>query len=426
MFIDSVKILVKGGSGGNGVVSFRREKYVSHGGPDGGEGGRGGSVILETDRNLRTLLDFRYRQQIKAPRGAHGQGKNCKGKAGKDLVVKVPVGTQIYEAEEGNLLADLVKHGQRVTVARGGRGGMGNTHFANARYRAPRIAEKGEPGEEVNILLKLKVVADVGLVGFPNAGKSTLLSRISQAKPKIASYPFTTRQPNLGVVRLEEGIDFVVADIPGLIEGAHLGVGLGHEFLKHVERTKVLLHLIDIAATEGRDPRNDYQKIKEELFKYSSDLAQKPQIVVANKCDLPGAIENLAALQELLDKEKVYLISAVTGEGVKELLYRAAKLLQDTVAKEKIISPAEEVVHIKYTVPEKGFTVQKEEGIFIVKGRGLEKLIAMTNIENYEALQRLQRVFNKAGLEKELKKQGIKSGDTVRVGGYEFEYKELF
>ena len=426
MFIDSVKILVKGGSGGNGVVSFRREKYVSHGGPDGGEGGRGGSVILETDRNLRTLLDFRYRQQIKAPRGAHGQGKNCKGKAGKDLVVKVPVGTQIYEAEEGNLLADLVKHGQRVTVARGGRGGMRNTHFANARYRAPRIAEKGEPGEEVNILLKLKVVADVGLVGFPNAGKSTLLSRISQAKPKIASYPFTTRQPNLGVVRLEEGIDFVVADIPGLIEGAHLGVGLGHEFLKHVERTKVLLHLIDIAATEGRDPRNDYQKIKEELFKYSSDLAQKPQIVVANKCDLPGAIENLAALQELLDKEKVYLISAVTGEGVKELLYRAAKLLQDTVAKEKIISPAEEVVHIKYTVPEKGFTVQKEEGIFIVKGRGLEKLIAMLNIENYEALQRLQRGFNKAGLEKELKKQGIKSGDTVRVGGYEFEYKELF
>ncbi len=424
MFIDSVKILVKGGDGGNGVVSFRREKYVSHGGPDGGEGGRGGSVVLEADQNLRTLLDFRYRQQVKAPRGAHGQGKNSKGHVGQDIIVKVPLGTQIYEVEKGDLLADLVQSGQRVVVARGGQGGMGNTHFSNARCRAPRIAEKGEPGEEVNLLLELKVVADIGLVGFPNAGKSTLLSRISQAKPKIASYPFTTLQPNLGVVRLEEGIDFVVADIPGLIEGAHLGVGLGHEFLKHVERTKVLLHMVDIAATEGRDPRDDYQKIKEELFRYSSHLSKKPQIVAANKCELPSAVENLSALQELLNEEKVYAISAVTGEGVKELLYQVAKLLRDTVAREKIVSPEKEVLHIRYTAPEKGFTVQKEEGVFIVKGRGLEKLAAMTDIESSEALQRLQRVFNKAGLEKELKRQGVKSGDTVRVGTYEFEYQD--
>lgn len=424
MFIDSVKILVKGGDGGNGAASFRREKYVSHGGPDGGEGGRGGSVVLEADQNLRTLLDFRYRQQIKASRGGHGQGKNCKGQVGQDTIVKVPLGTQIYEVEKGDLLADLVQSGQRVTVARGGQGGMGNTHFANARCRAPRIAEKGEPGEKVNLLLELKVVADIGLVGFPNAGKSTLLSRISQAKPKIAPYPFTTLQPNLGVVRLEEGLDFVVADIPGLIEGAHLGVGLGHEFLKHLERTKVLLHLVDVAATEGRDPRDDYQKIKEELFRYSSDLAKKPQIVVANKCDLPVAIENLVALKELLNEEKVYPISAVTGEGIKELLYRAAKLLRDTVAKENITSSEKEVFHIKYTAPEKGFTVEKKEGVFIVKGRGLEKLVAMTDIENSEALQRLQRVFNKTGLDKELKNQGVKSGDAVCVGAYEFEYQD--
>jgi GTPase len=422
LFIDRVKIFVKGGDGGNGVASFRREKYVPHGGPDGGDGGKGGNVVLEVDRGLRTLLDFRYRQHLKAPRGGHGQGKKKKGQDGEDIIVKVPPGTQVFDAEEGRLLADLVRPGQRAVVARGGRGGRGNPHFTSARRQAPRLAENGEPGEEAVLRLELKMMADVGLVGFPNAGKSTFLSRISAAKPKIAPYPFTTLSPNLGVVKVGE-IDFVVADIPGLIEGAHKGVGLGHEFLRHVERTKVLLHLLDTAGTEGRNPLEDYLKISHELRQYSSALAQKRQIVAANKMDLPTASDNLQLLQANLPDEKIFPISAITGEGVKELLYHTAAVFREVMQKEAP-EVEEEVIHITYRPKEESFSVHSEDGFFVVRGTVIERLVAMTDFNNPEAVHKLQRSFVKSGIEKELKKQGIKEGDAVHVGGLEFNYRE--
>ena len=425
MFIDRVKIYVKGGAGGNGVVSFRREKYVPLGGPDGGDGGRGGSVILQVDEGLRTLLDFRYRQHIKAPRGEHGQGKRRRGRDGEDITVKVPPGTQVYDAgEEGEarLLADLVRPGQKAVVARGGRGGRGNAQFTSTRRQAPRLAEKGEPGEEAWLRLELKVVADVGLIGFPNAGKSTLLSRISAAKPKIAPYPFTTLSPNLGMVKVGE-TDFAAADIPGLIEGAHKGVGLGHEFLRHVERTKLLLHLVDLAGTEGRDPVQDYLKIREELDLYSPELAAKPEILVANKVDLPEAAAHLQQLQDRLPDMIIFPISAVTGQGIQDLLYQTAARIQELRAAEAPV-PEDEVVQVDYAPREERFSVHNDAGLFVVRGTAIERLVAMTDFENPEALRRLQRAFQKSGIEKELKKQGIQEGDSVQVAGFEFEYRE--
>ncbi len=424
MFIDRAKINVKGGKGGNGALSFRREKYVPHGGPDGGDGGHGGDVIFEVDPSLRTLRDFSYRLSMKAEGGKNGEGSNRRGQDGQDLIVKVPPGTQLFDAEKGIMLADLVESGERAVAARGGRGGRGNSRFVSSRRQAPRIAEKGEPGEELLLLLELKVVADVGLIGFPNAGKSTFLSRISEAKPKIAPYPFTTLKPNLGVVRLAEGAGFVAADIPGLIEGAHAGTGLGHDFLRHVERTVILLHLLDTAGTEGRDPLEDYLKINRELERYQSELALKPQIIVANKMDLPQAAANLARLKKLLPEKRIFPVSAVTGEGIRELLFHTAAMLKEEEAKAEKAKKKEIVPKTIYEPPERSFTVHSERGVYFVKGKHIEKVVAMTDLDNPEAVQRLQRIIRKVGIEKELIKRGIKEGDTVLLGEFEFQYRE--
>ncbi|MEW5762825.1 MAG: GTPase ObgE [Bacillota bacterium] len=330
MFYDEAKIYVKGGDGGNGCVAFRREKYVPRGGPAGGDGGRGGNVVLRADAQLATLIDLRYRRHYRAARGAHGLGKNMHGRDGEDLVVRVPVGTVVRDAATGALLADLVTDGQEVVVARGGRGGRGNARFATSTRRAPAFAEKGKPGEERWVLLELKLLADAGLVGFPNAGKSTLIARVSAARPKIADYPFTTLEPHLGVVRVGEGESFVLADIPGLIEGAHRGSGLGHRFLRHIERTRLLVHVLDTAGSGGRDPVQDFAVINRELAAYDPELAARPQIVAANKMDLPGAAANLERLREVLgERYEIYPISALTGEGLPRLVHRIAALLRE-------------------------------------------------------------------------------------------------
>lgn len=328
MFIDRAKIFVRGGDGGNGCVAFRREKYVPKGGPAGGDGGRGGHVILIADAGLRTLVDFRYRVHYRAPRGEHGRGKGMHGRDGEDLTIRVPVGTVVRDAATGEILADLVREGQQVVVARGGRGGRGNMHFATPVERAPERAEPGRPGEERWLELELKLLADVGLVGMPNAGKSTLLARVSAARPKIASYPFTTLVPHLGVVRVDEGRSFVMADIPGLIAGAAAGAGLGHGFLRHIERTQVLLYVLDVAGTEGRDPLEDLQTLKEELRLYNPELLARPQVVAANKMDLPGSEEGLARLQAALEGSyEIFPISGLTGAGVDQLVYRLGELV---------------------------------------------------------------------------------------------------
>ncbi|NLZ38269.1 MAG: GTPase ObgE [Firmicutes bacterium] len=421
MFVDRVKIYVKGGDGGNGAVAFRREKYVPLGGPSGGDGGRGGDVILVVDPSLRTLLDFRYQQHLRAARGDHGRGDNKHGRSAKDLIVKVPPGTQVRDAETNTLLADLTEEGQQVIVAKGGRGGRGNARFASAAEKTPRFAEKGEPGEERWLWLELKLIADVGLVGFPNAGKSTFLAHVSAARPKVADYPFTTLSPNLGVVNLPDGQSFVVADIPGLIEGAHAGVGLGHSFLRHVERTRLLIHLIDAAAVDGRDPLDDYYTINEELRLYDKRLAQLPQLVVANKMDLPQAKEGLKRLQAALGQENVFAISAVTGDGIKKVLYQTASLLaslpEQTVLAEEVpavLTPGEE--------EEKEIKIIKENGSFILKGARLEKLAAMTDFNNEEAVKRFQRLFRLWGHEQALQDAGVQNGDTVKIGKLEFTW----
>ena len=331
MFIDEARVYVKGGDGGNGIVAFRREKYVPQGGPAGGDGGRGGNVVFMADEGLRTLMDFRYKRHFKAERGQHGQGKNMHGAWGEDLVVRVPVGTVIRDEASGEVVADLTRHGQQAVVAKGGRGGRGTARFASAVNRAPSFAENGEPGEERWLKMELKLLADVGLVGFPNAGKSTLISRISAARPKIADYPFTTLTPNLGVVETRYHDSFVVADIPGLIEGAHQGAGLGHGFLRHIERTRVLLFILDAAETEGRDVLQDYQTLRRELASYNPKLMERPFLVVANKMDLPQAEANRERLERAFG-ERLLFISAVTGQGVEELIERAYALLQQNPA----------------------------------------------------------------------------------------------
>ncbi len=421
MFYDYAKINVKAGDGGNGCVAFRREKYVPFGGPSGGDGGRGGSIIFEADEGLRTLVDFRYKRHYKAERGQHGMGKTMHGKSGEDTIVRVPVGTQVRHAETGRLIADLVRHGQKAVVARGGRGGRGNARFATPKHKAPRFAEKGEPGEELWVELELKLLADVGLVGFPNAGKSTLISRISAARPKIADYPFTTIQPNLGVVRLDEGVSFVVADIPGLIEGAHDGVGLGHRFLRHVERTRLLIHVVDTAGSEGRDPLNDFAVINRELEQYDPELAARHQIIAANKTDLPEAAANLARMREALEpRYEIFPISALTGEGIPALLYRTAELLK-TLPPPKVWEPEPIAEDDEFAPP---FTVEAVNDYYVVRSKDVERVVAMTDLENPEAVFRLQQTLQKMGLEDALRAEGIREGDTVVIGDFEFEYRE--
>ncbi|MBX6352895.1 MAG: GTPase ObgE [Thermoflavifilum sp.] len=425
MFVDQAKIYVKGGDGGNGIISWRREKYVPMGGPAGGDGGKGGDVVLLVDEGLRTLIDFRYQRHFKAERGENGRPKNQHGKSAPDLVVKVPPGTVVRDAETGEFLGDLVHHGQRLVVARGGRGGRGNAHFLSDKNRAPEIAEKGEPGEERWILLELKVLADVGLVGFPSVGKSTLLASVSRAKPKIASYHFTTLTPELGVVEVEEGRSFVLADLPGLIEGAHEGHGLGHEFLRHIERTRVIIHVIDMAAVEGRDPVQDYHVIREELRRYRAELADRPELVAANKMDLPGAEEHLQRFREALPNLRVFPISGATGQGVHALMRAAADLLDQLGPVPTLVEEVPETRKVyRYEPSEEPFEIRRDGPVFVVSSAQLEKLVQMTNFDQYDAVKRFQHILARRGVDEALRKAGAKEGDVIRIGDMEFDFVE--
>lgn len=423
MFYDQARIYVKGGDGGSGAVAFRREKYVPEGGPSGGDGGRGGSVIFIADEGLRTLVDFRYRRHYKGERGEHGQGKNMHGKSGEDLIIRIPLGTLVRDADNGEVLADLTEHGQRVVVARGGRGGRGNARFLSNANKAPTLSENGEPGVERWLILELKLLADVGLVGFPNVGKSTIISRVSAAKPKIADYHFTTLVPNLGVVELEDGESFVIADIPGLIEGAHTGAGLGHDFLRHTERTRLILHVLDISGSEERDPIKDFRIIQEELRLYRTRLDERPVLVVANKMDVTGAKENLERLRsEIGDQNKIYAISAVTGEGLSKLLHDIAVMLPDLPVPELELHQVEH--RLNQVREEERFSIIKEDEMYVVKGKEIERHLAMTNFESEEGLHRFQKILNVMGIDDALRAQGIKVGDKVKISALEFEWEE--
>lgn len=422
MFIDSAKIYIKAGDGGNGAVSFHREKYVAAGGPDGGDGGKGGDVIFIVDEGIRTLIDFRYKRKYKAEPGQHGGAANCTGRNGKDIIIKVAPGTLIKEEETGHILADLTEVGQTAIIAKGGKGGKGNQHFATPTRQVPNFAKSGDLGDEKWIRLELKLLADVGLVGYPNVGKSTILSMVSAAKPKIADYHFTTLEPNLGVVSLEEGSSFAIADIPGLIEGAHEGTGLGLEFLKHVERTKLLIHVVDVAAVEGRDPVKDFEVINEELKGYNSLLPAKMQVVAANKMDIPGFEENFKSFAKEVEAKgyKVFPISAATNKGLKELMYYVGEKLKEIPDTILFDETSQEVV---YTAEEeKPFEVRKEDGKFVVEGKWVRKIVGSTNFDNYESLQYFQRAIKSKGVVDELESLGIAEGDVVKIYDIEFEY----
>lgn len=423
MFVDYAKISIQSGKGGDGATSFRREKYVAAGGPDGGDGGKGGDVYFAVDPDANTLIDFRYQKKFKAENGQNGSGSHCYGKSGEDLTIKVPLGTIIKDAQTGKVLADLSNSDQKELIARGGRGGKGNSHFATSTRQAPRFSQDGERGEEKDIILELKMLADVGLVGFPNAGKSTFLSVVTKATPKIADYPFTTLEPNLGVVQTTYGDSFVLADIPGIIEGASQGTGLGLTFLRHIERTRLLLHFIDIAGTEGRDPLQDFEIINKELEAYSEKLSTKKQIIVANKIDAMQEKSNYERLEKLA-KEKgleIYKISAVTKQGVEELLQRVMQVLKE-LPKEEIIEVEEKVL---YTLEEKEeFLLKKEGAVFIVTGKAAERLIGSINIDDNESMYYFQKRIREIGIEQKLKQMGIQEGDLVKIEGFEFEWYE--
>lgn len=423
MFIDRAKIEIKAGNGGNGMSSFRREKFVPEGGPSGGDGGKGASIIFIVDNNMNTLLDFRYKRKFVAKNGDAGGTKNCYGQNAEPLYIKVPIGTLIKDAETGEVLADLTQIGQEAVLARGGRGGRGNAKFSNSVNRAPTFAELGEPGKGRMLQLELKLLADVGLVGYPSVGKSSIISMVSAAKPEIAEYHFTTLTPVLGVVSMGEEHSFVIADIPGLIEGAHEGVGLGHDFLRHVERTKIILHVVDASGIEGRDPIEDYYKINKELKLYNERLAKRPQIIAANKMDLPEAKENYVRLQELAQKEgvEIFPVSAATNEGLKEMITRVSQVLDEYVPEPE----ASDELKVYEAKEDDEITVSRDvTGDFVLQGKSLEKLVAMTNFENDEALRRFQHIWRLKGIEALLKSHGVKEGDTVHIGAMEFEYKE--
>lgn len=426
MFADRAKIIIKSGKGGDGHVSFRREKYVPDGGPDGGDGGKGGDVIFVVDDGLNTLTDYRHRRKFAAEPGEEGGKRNCHGKNGADLILKVPQGTVIKEAESGRVIADMSGANRKVTVLKGGRGGLGNQHFATATMQAPKYAKPGGDAVEIEVTLELKVIADVGLVGFPNVGKSTFLSRVTNAQPKIANYHFTTLQPNLGVVDMEEGFGFVIADIPGLIEGASEGIGLGHEFLRHVERTKVIIHIVDAAGTEGRDPVADIHAINKELKAYNPELLEKPQVIAANKIDAIYGDENeiIAALRsEFEEKEgiKVFPISAVSGQGVRELLYHVKELLskcpKETLVYEQEFDPS--LIAFK----DEPYTIEiAEDGAYVVEGPKIDKMLGYTNIDSEKGFLFFQRFLKEQGVLAALEEMGIEEGDTVRMYGNEFDY----
>lgn len=422
MFADQVSVYVKAGDGGNGLASFHREKYVPLGGPSGGDGGQGGNIVFVVDEGLNTLIDFRYNRHYKARRGEDGKSKAQHGKNASVYDIAVPPGTTIYDEDTEEVIADLTTHGQSAVIANGGRGGRGNIHFASSRNPAPNLSENGEPGEEKNIRVELKVMADIGIVGFPSVGKSTLLSVSSKAKPKIADYHFTTLQPNLGVVDTEDDRSFVMADLPGLIEGAHEGVGLGYQFLRHVERTRIIMHVLDMAATEARDPYEDYETINEELRRYNRDLEKKQQIIVANKMDMPGAEDNLSAFKaKLADDIPVLPISTLTKMGLRELHYHIADLLE-TIPKE---AEQEEQVIIEHKPQKDAFVIHKlEADVYELTGPKVEKLFKMTDFSSDEAVKRFSRQLRHMGVDKALRERGANDGDTIRLSGFEFEFIE--
>ncbi len=428
MFADSAKIFIKSGKGGDGHVSFRRELYVPDGGPDGGDGGRGGDVIFVVDKGLNTLNDFRHVRKYVAKDGQEGGKRRCHGKDGEDCIVKVPEGTVIKDAESGKVIADMSGDNQREVILRGGRGGQGNMHYATATMQAPKYAQPGQPSQELYVILELKVIADVGLLGFPNVGKSTLLARVTNATPKIANYHFTTLHPNLGVVDLGEGEGFVMADIPGLIEGASEGVGLGHAFLRHLERTKMLIHLVDAAGTEGRDPVEDIHTINQELAAYKPELAELPQVIAANKTDLvfePEAADSpVERLRKTFEPQgvRVFPISAVSGQGVQELLWYVNNTLKTLDTKpvifEKEFTPGLLTPNLPYEVS------QAEDGAFVVEGPLIEKMLGYTNLESEKGFAFFQKFLKERGILERLKAEGIQEGDTVRMYGLEFDYYE--
>ena len=429
MFADRAKIYIRSGKGGDGHVSFRRELYVPNGGPDGGDGGRGGDVIFEVDEGQNTLGDYRHRRKYKAEDGQEGGKKRCHGADGKDVVLKVPEGTVIYDDESRKVIADMSNDNLREVILKGGRGGKGNMNYATSTMQAPQYAQPGQDAQELWVRLELKVIADVGLVGFPNVGKSTLLSRVTNARPKIANYHFTTLNPNLGVVDLDGGRGFVIADIPGLIEGASEGVGLGHEFLRHIERTKVIIHMVDAASTEGRDPVADIKAINEELRAYNPELLKRPQVIAANKIDAiytDDETENpVDVIKKAFEPEgiKVYPISAVTGQGLKELLYYVRELL-DSMTDEPVMFVKELDTDTLFDNPNEAFYVEKDDkGVYVVSGPRIDRMLGYTNLESEKGFNFFQKFLRQTGILKQLKELGVQEGDTVRVGDYlEFDY----
>lgn len=429
MFVDQVKIYVKAGNGGDGMVAFRREKFVPNGGPAGGDGGKGADVVFVVDEGLRTLVDFRFKRIFKAEHGEHGMSKSMHGRGAEDLVVKVPQGTIVKDIDTGEIIADLVAHGQRAVIAKAGRGGRGNKRFATPANPAPELSENGEPGQERNVQLELKVLADVGLVGFPSVGKSTLLSVVSAARPKIAAYHFTTIVPNLGMVDAGDGRSFVMADLPGLIEGASQGVGLGHQFLRHIERTRVIVHVIDMSGSEGRVPYEDYMAINNELEQYNLRLMERPQIIVANKMDMPDAEENLNEFKTKIAEDiPVFPISAVTKTGLRELLLAIADKLETTPEfplNEILEQEDEDTVLYKYVAEEPDFEIsRKPDGTFVLSGAKIERLFTMTNFERDASISRFARQLRAMGVDEALRKRGAKDGDIVRLLDYEFEFMD--
>lgn len=422
MFVDEVTMLVEAGTGGNGCMAYRREKYIPMGGPYGGNGGRGSDIIFKADEGLKTLIDLRFQKKIKGNNGENGEGKNKNGSNSENIIVKVPIGTTVKDAETGVVIADLTKNNEEATICYGGRGGRGNVSLSTRSNPCPSYAEKGEPGEARKVLVELRMIADVGLVGMPSVGKSTILSMISNANPKIASYHFTTLSPNLGVVKTNTNEDYVVADLPGLIEGASDGIGLGHKFLKHIERTKIIAHVIDMSGEEGRNPYDDYVAIRKELESFSPKLLTKPEIIIANKMDGENAKTNLEEFKKKINNKDIYEVTALINEGLDTVINKLSDMVK-SIPREDLYDKSIIESHVLYKFKEeKPFTIVKDNDVFVIKGDGVEKLFRMTNFNTEEAYERFSHKLRRMGVDEELEKLGIQEGDTVRILDFEFEW----